>query len=212
MRGTPVDGQLIRKTRKSMGLTQEQLAADAECDVKTLRKAEKSQHIDQCTVDRIALALKLEATDLINSAALDVEQANIQLVLSWQEAFNRRDPVAMAELFHTDGSVTVMADIPMPGGGEFLGKDGVLEWGRVCFATMRTQHITRDMFQIDAAGDFVFMRGLTDVEVTSLITNQTAKASAAHEFRIRNGKIAALRVITNTAAIAKILQKIDDET
>jgi len=211
MRGSPVNGKRILTIRKSQGMTQEQLAAEADCDVKTLRKAEKSQRVDQSTLKRIAEALNVELPKLINAAALEREQANIQLVLDWQEAFNRRDAAAVAEFFHEDGSVTVMTDVPIPGGGEFLGKEAVYQWAKTCFETYLTEPITPEMMQIDAVRDLVFLRGKTDVEMTVINTNQSTKASATHEFRIKNGKILSHRVVTNTALFAKLVEQAEEE-
>ena len=41
MRGVLTNGNWIRDLRRSHGFTQEQLAVHADCDVKTLRKAER---------------------------------------------------------------------------------------------------------------------------------------------------------------------------
>jgi len=211
MRGIPVNGKLIQTIRTSQGLTQERMAAEADCDVKTLRKAEKSGHVDQSTVERLAQTLGVEPQELIDAGSLEQETANIQLILDWQKVFNRRDPAAIADFFHEDGSVTVMSDIPIPGGGEFSGKEAVYQWANICFEPYLTEPITPDMMQIDAIRDLVFVRGKIDVEVTVINTNQSGKASATHEFRIRDGKILTHRVVTNTALFAKLIEKAEEE-
>jgi transcriptional regulator with XRE-family HTH domain len=66
MRGVQVIGETIRSQRRQRGLTQEQLAAQADCDVKTLRQAEHSRAIDLSSLKRIALALNLNYVDLIH--------------------------------------------------------------------------------------------------------------------------------------------------
>lgn len=57
MRGVPADGRFIKKGRRSLGLTQEALAADARCDVKTVYRAENDAFLDIATLVRLAAAL-----------------------------------------------------------------------------------------------------------------------------------------------------------
>jgi len=206
MRGFPVRGEVIRAARKSLGLTQEQLALKAECDPKTVRKAEKSGHVDQSTVDSLSAALGIPRTDLIDGPALVLEEANLQVAQSWFAAFNQRKPEVVAELFHEDGSVTVMADENLPGGGRFAGRDGVLRWAAVCFAAMRTEPMTPDMFQFDPVGQFVFARSIREIQVTSLQTQKSVTASAAHEFRIERGRILSHRIFADSDAIARLVR------
>jgi len=211
MRGVPTNGEVIKQLRRSQGLTQETLADRADCDARTVRNAERSRHVDLSTVERIAVVLGVEHGELVDSLGVGQERENVKLVMKYHEAFNGRDPDAMADLFHDDGKVAVVSDVPLPGGGEFVGKQGVLMWAKTCMEAYRTQEITADMMEIDAVRDLVFVRGKTDRQVTSVQTGKSARASAMLEFRVREGKIASLRIVTNTAVFERILREAEPE-
>ena len=58
MRGIVANGGAIVAARRAAGLTQEQLASAADCDVKTVRKAEQGrERVDLRVVVRIAKTL-----------------------------------------------------------------------------------------------------------------------------------------------------------
>lgn len=206
MRGIPVKGHSILETRKSLGLTQEQLAAQAHCDVKTIRKAEKSQPVDSSILKNLADALGVEQSAFVDTASAHREQHVLEVALSWLNAFNTRDPVAVAELYHAAGSVTVMADPKLPGGGQFLSREGVQQWASVCFEAMITEPMTSNMFQIDVAGDYVILRSIVAIQVTSLLTHRSVGAAAAHEFQIQEGKILSHRIFADSDAIASLFR------
>ena len=54
MRGATANGVKIAELRAAAGLTQEMLASDCACDVKTVRSAERSKRMDIRTLQRIA--------------------------------------------------------------------------------------------------------------------------------------------------------------
>jgi transcriptional regulator with XRE-family HTH domain len=59
LRGIQANGAHIYRARRLQGLTQEALASAADCDEKTIRRAEKGCRLDIATLLRIAKALKL---------------------------------------------------------------------------------------------------------------------------------------------------------
>jgi transcriptional regulator with XRE-family HTH domain len=69
LRGVQADGASIYRARRLQGLTQEALAAAAECDEKTIRRAEQGFHLDLATLSRIALALKMPYRRIIELRA-----------------------------------------------------------------------------------------------------------------------------------------------
>ncbi len=173
-----------------------------------MRKAERSESLDLATIQRLALALGVEQARLMNT---ELDEAKIQVALDYIEAFNRRDPEAVAAIFHEEGSVTVMTDPGLPGGGLFAGKDGVKEWAGVCMEAMRMQPMTPEMFHIDVVGEYVLIRSIGDIRVDSRRTDRSVMASVAAEFRVRNSKALSLRIFADTLAISRLYQT-DSET
>ncbi len=211
MRSVPVNGEAIRERRKSLPWTQEMLAEQADCDVKTVRKAEKSGHVDPSIVLRLAAALGIKQQDLLDNGALDREQANIEVALASLDGFNRRDPDAIASCFHDEGSISVLFETKFPGGGEFQGKDAIRQWAEITFQAMLTEQITPDMYRVDAVGEFVFIRTVREIEVTSLANQITVHAQVAHEFRILDGKIISQRMFPDTAALTQLIEESDEQ-
>ena len=80
MRGVVPLGEKIVQLRRSSGLTQEMLAADCECDVKTIRNAEHSRSLDVGTLRRIAARLKVAYGDIAAVPAPDRRKANVATV------------------------------------------------------------------------------------------------------------------------------------
>jgi transcriptional regulator with XRE-family HTH domain len=68
MRGSYADGERLRTARVGRGFTQEQLAALADVDVKTVRKAEHGKRLDAGTLARLALALEVDVRSVIQEA------------------------------------------------------------------------------------------------------------------------------------------------
>ncbi len=93
VRGIHADGTKIKQLRKTRGLTQENLAGLASCDVKTVRKAEQGKNLDYQTLGKIATVLGVHFPEVVDGRDdPDSEQlANFKLVESWIEAFNQRD-------------------------------------------------------------------------------------------------------------------------
>jgi transcriptional regulator with XRE-family HTH domain len=212
MRGFALNGPAIQTARQRLGLTQEQFAAQAQCDVKTVRKAEKSGRVDAYVAIRLASVLQTTVEELTDRGSSEQQGKNCEVVAAWIEAFNQRDPGLVAELFDEEGAITVVSDVPIPGSGEFRGKSEIYSWAKTCFATYHTQRIDADMHRIISAGDVVFVYNTQEVQVSSMLTDRSTRASAMHEFFIRNGKILTHRIITNTASLEKLVRDADAAT
>lgn len=211
MRGVPVNGGEVLRLRRSLVLTQERLAAAADCDVKTVRKAEKSQHVDHSVLNRLAEALGVSSENLVDSRLLGQEQANTDTILQWQEAFNERDVEQIVSFYDRNAFVEVVFNDQIPGGGLFQGIDAIRDWVTLALGTYQTQHITPDMFEIDGANDLVFMRSVRPAEVRIIATGATTTAQAAHEFRLAQGLVIAHRIFSDTEKISQILSKLEDD-
>ena len=93
-RGVPLDGSRLRQLRRALAYTQEQLATKAECDAKTVRKAERSEPLDLATIERLALALGVGQAHLI---AVESDEDKIQVA---------RDYIALPIWRSTDATPT----------------------------------------------------------------------------------------------------------
>jgi len=203
MRGTIANGDKIVALRKVAGLTQEMLAAESGCDVKTLRSAERSQSMDAVTLRRIAGRLGVGYRDIIADIPQDRREANIAAAENYIRAFNARDPDAVAECFREDGAVIVLADPRLPGTGEFRGQGRIREWATMCFKAYLAEQLSEDKYHIDAVGDYVFVR-LVRPTLQCLITGKQTTVSVMSEFEISDGRIAVLRTFPESGAVERI--------
>jgi len=203
MRGTIANGDKIVALRKVAGLTQEALAAESECDVKTLRSAERSQSMDAATLRRIAARLGVGYRDIIADMPHDRRDVNIAAAERYIRAFNARDPDAVAQCFCEDGAVIVLADPRLPGTGEFRGQERIREWATMCFENYLAEQLNEDKYHINAVGDYVFVRLLRPT-LQCLITGKQTTVSVISEFEIAEGKVAMLRTYPESGAVERI--------
>lgn len=114
------------------------------------------------------------------------ERPNVALVRGIYDAFGRRDVPAVFALFDEDIHIEQSTEVPW--GGDFRGRDRALE-----FFTGLLQHITSQVtFErwIDA-GDDVVAIGRTQGTVNA--TGQPFNVPVAHFWRLRAGKVVAIR-------------------
>lgn len=211
MRGIPVRGEKILELRKLRALSQEKLGSLADCDAKTVRKAEQSKHVDHSVVERLAAALEVPTEEIIRNDMIRQEQANIDHVFAWNNAFLDRDVERAASFYANEATVAVMFDERMPGGGEFSGSEGIRQWLSICFATFITERMPPEAYQVDAFDSLVFVRSNRPIKVTSVQSGQQTEAHGAHEFRIVDGKIVQHRIFPDTFALAQIIEHIEDD-
>src|SRR5690348_15751789 len=103
MRGVIGDGPKIVELRRARAPTQETLAAPAECDTKTIRNVERSKRVDFATLARIGHCLGVGPLGIVTESSAGTQAENIGIAQGWIDAFNARDPDAIAECFTDDG-------------------------------------------------------------------------------------------------------------
>ena len=189
MRGIETDGPKIVTLRAALRLTQEEFARKAQCDVKTLRKAEKGRRVDLATLRRIASALNLPASAIMRPAKPSEAQAERQLdvVRQWQKAINERDIDAMLACYHDDAVLDYPAMDGVPGSGRYCGKEQLRRQAEMALAYFDTPPITPDMYRLHAVDNWVFMRGVAPTIVRE--TGVRLTASAMHEFEFKGDNI-----------------------
>jgi transcriptional regulator with XRE-family HTH domain len=204
IRGAIPRGDLVVRLRKLAGLTQEILAAECDCDVKTIRSAEHSKRLDVATLRRIAVRLGVECRDLVDDESRNGSNAHIAAVERWIAAFNARDAEAVARCFGEDGVINVLADPALPGAGEFRGVARITTWARICFATYLAELITPSMYQLDAVGDFVFVR-VERPQLKCLLNGNQSPVSVMWEFLVTGDNISRMRIYPESGAIERMV-------
>lgn len=204
MRGVAAKGNRIAELRRSLGLTQEQLARRADCDEKTVRAAEHSRPIDVATLQRLAAALGVTHSEIAVPAEKELLNANKRAVWRYIEAFNARSPDAVANSFLEDGCIMIMAGPELPGGGKwYRGHDGIREWATMSFSSFIAGKITEDMCEIDVVEDTVLLR-IAQPVVTSVRTGKQGVVPIMTEFKISNDRIAMMRTFVLSGAMEEI--------
>jgi ketosteroid isomerase-like protein/DNA-binding XRE family transcriptional regulator len=201
MRGAVGDGKVIRELRRSLGLTQEKLAARSACDVKTIRHAEHGKALDVRTLSRIAEGLDTVLSSIVRHAngTLDQVQRNIQQVHRWRRAFNARDVEGVLAIYH-DEAVLIYPE-GSPGGGVFRGKAAIRRQAEIAFECFETKPITPKMMQAHAVDNVVFVRGKTSCTVRA--TGVTFTLQVVHEFQFDNGLVIQHTGLFDTLSMAK---------
>jgi transcriptional regulator with XRE-family HTH domain len=204
MRGAAADGGSIQSLRRARGLTQEELAKRAVCDVKTVRKAEKNGRLDLATLHRLAAALDVSTPQITRSAddSPGKQQANLRSVLSWLDAFNRRDVEGLVATFRADGVSHIPGADDIPSGGTYRGAQELHRHFTEAFQLFQTECITPDMYDIHAEGDFVVLRGYA--RVVHIPSGRQERCYVVHEFRFQKGKIAEMYITTDTRAFYRL--------
>lgn len=203
MRGILANGEKIAALRLAAGLTQEKLAANCECDVKTLRSAERGKRLDIASLRRIAVGLGVDYHDIVVEVPADRREASVAVAMEFMRAFDARDPDAVADCFCENGAVIVFADPNLPGAGEFRGRERVHEWARACFAAFLAEPVHQGTYFVEAVGDRVFLRHESQ-RLESLTTGRHTKATVMSEFELTEGKIATLQIFPESSAVERI--------
>ncbi len=203
MRGVKPKGDRIVSLRKEAGLTQEALAADCDCDVKTIRSTEHSKRVDVATLRRIAVRLGIDFREIVAKVSMDRREANIAAAMAFMRAFDERDPNAVAACFHEDGVLVVFADPRLPAAGEYRGNDRIRQWAESNFAAFRSSQAANGAYHIEAIGDLVYLR-VVALQVEHVETRRRSEVTTLVEHEVRDGKIVALRMFPESGAVERI--------
>lgn len=201
MRGVLADGQRVTDARLARGLTQEQLAARAELDVKTVRKAEQGKRLDVGTLGRIAAALDVELHRVLRGQPAE-QEARREVVLRWQRAFDEQDIEGMLALFHDDAVAYLPGDPTVPFGGTFRGRDAVRACHVTAWASCRTAPVPATDFSVLVSGDTVVLHGVKKVERPD---GEHVPLGAVMLFTFRGVRVAELRVEFDTMKFWKLV-------
>ena len=185
-RGIKTNGESIRKHRKALGLTQEQLAARCDCSTRTIRSAENGSRVDMTTLSRLANAFAVS----IHSLSLDVTddqdmERNRRIAMEWEDAFFHSDLERLLALHHPDAETVLPGSEGMPAGGNFLGLDQLRDHFRGVFETF--EYLENHSNEFTAVGEKVFQRSHSTWRVKA--NNQQFTSTFINEFSFKDGKI-----------------------
>lgn len=205
MRGLAVNGPTLRAARMARGLTQEALAHQANCDVKTIRNAERGLRVDAATVKKIADVLRQPLSTIIASenGSQQLAVKNVELFWTWQDASNDRDVDRMLACYHPEATVLIAGADGLPGGGTFHGLDEIRGQWMAAQDALETETLTPDDLRVDAVGDYVFVRGWATATVR--VTGQEFTSLGVHEFLMEGNKILQHTLVVDTAAVRRCL-------
>lgn len=205
MRGALADGGAIRQRRTTLGWTQEQLASQASCDTKTVRRAEQGKNLDTFTLAKIATALAISFVDVIQhtQVADASQQRNIAVIKQLAAAFNERNVDGVMKLCHEDIVMHAPGSPDLPFGGVFRGRNEVRRMHEIAFAAAATEQLTPDNVTYIAVEDYVIARGTAAVK--RMDDDREQKFTFTHMIRIENDKIIEFTAGYDSLAINKFL-------
>ena len=205
-RGIEANGNEIKLSRKRMGWTQEQLAAEADCAARTIRAAEQGKRVDATTLYAIATALSVsvETLSVIPVTSATCQNRNKETVTKWVDAYIGHDLELLLSLHHPDTVLELPGTAPILSKSRWEGLEELRE------------HLTNDVMkvfefqnvqqqQLDAVDDLVFHRSV----MTGLIRANGASVTAAYfnEFRFLDDKIIWRRTVSDLSEVKENLPK-----
>lgn len=182
MRGAQADGKKIRRLRKIHGLTQEDLAGLAGCDVKTIRNAEHEHTLDFCTLGRIAAALEVTFAAIVvdNDGAAVAVQERIRIVKRFWSAFQEQDIDLLMGFFARDAVVRLPGAPEIPFAGEYRGTVAIRRLHEVAFAVAKTEAVADEQISFTGSGEYVVIHGAA--RMISKTNGATAVMAFSHVF------------------------------
>ena len=204
MRGVMICGQTVRELRKKAGLTQEQLAVDADCDPKTIGKAERSQgRVDLHVAVAIAEALDCSTEAILETSDSTRNDSNIQLVHAWNDALCSWDLEKLLA-FHTDDTVLeIVGAHGVPAEERYEGIAQLKAHFEETSKILRLVWWDKDTIQITAVDNLVFMR--SDATIEYAPNGKTYTTRHFNEFEFRDRLISRRVVIADYEGLRRIL-------
>jgi transcriptional regulator with XRE-family HTH domain len=205
VRGARANGKELRVARLRRGLTQEQLAALADVDVKTVRKAEHGMRLDLGSLTRLAFALKKELNRLIrlSRSETEIQIRRRDVVIRWHRAWDARDMEAILTDYHEHAVMHLPGGPNIPFGGTFRGKDEIRRAFGICWSTCRTEPERAEDFSLLVSDNSVVLTGPKGVYLPS---GELARLWCLQVFTFEGNLIFDHRVEYDTLKFAELLQ------
>jgi transcriptional regulator with XRE-family HTH domain len=202
MRGTNANGPELTAARVARGLTQEQLAADARLDVKTVRKAEQGGRVDLTSLSRLAAVLDVPLDRLVSGGAESLaDRARREAVHRWHRAWDAHDIDALVALYHADAVLSLPGEPIIPFGGVHRGVDAIRRCHETAWAHYRTAPVPPGDFSLLVCDDAVVLTGCKGVAGAD---GTVVKLSSIQIFTFDGDKIAEHRVEFDTLTFSRL--------
>ncbi|KAA1260455.1 SnoaL-like domain protein [Rubripirellula obstinata] len=207
MRGVHPDGEKIRLARSAASMTQEEVAGIAQCNVKTIRKAEQgTNRLDLRVIAAIASAFETTVSQLtIPDRNVDHHGHLLQRMDQWIHHFAASDVEGFLSL-HTQDSV-----LEMPGAEDLFtpancnGIDQLLNHAVVFFKSFRLIELQQKLTHSYAAERFVFLRMTASIEY--IPAGRSYTACHVHEFEFREDKISRRVSVADYGELRQIIKE-----
>ncbi len=196
MRGIAVDGKVVKRRRRELGLTQEQLAIRADCDARTIRNAERGRNVDAATFKSLASAIEVAASDLAQTApAYPSSKLALECIRRWQTAFFDANVDALVATYREDGLLQLPSVAPV------RGRVDLTDAYRQAFESFEFE--SRGDPTVTAKGNRVFLES-GQVRMTSRGNREVVEAAAVHVFLLDRSQIAEHAAFYDTLPLAGI--------
>lgn len=204
MRGVLANGNVLSSWRASRGLTQEQLAAMADCDVKTVRKAEHGQRIDLRTARQIASALGADLSDCVFAESAPPGRAHRlrRCIEKWHDAWNRDDLGLILAQYHDDAVLYLPGAPEIPVSGTFAGRDQIRQVHEVAWKAMRSLPIAPCDYRIFVIDDLAVLEGVKGIPLKH---GEVIRLWCLQTFRFRGDRIIEHRVEYDTLRLKALI-------
>jgi transcriptional regulator with XRE-family HTH domain len=205
MRGAKSNREQIRAARISRGLTQEQLAALAELDVKTVRKAEQGKRLDLGSLTRLAHALQSDLSRLIRPGRSnsDREVRRREHIMRWHRLWDAEDSDGLIALYHENAVLHLPGGPNIPFGGTFCGRHEIRQANETAWRTTRTAPARPGDFSLIVTDDSVILEGEKGVWLPS---GELIRLGCVQIFTFEGDLIVDHRVEYDTLKFAQLLQ------
>ncbi len=156
-RGALTNGQKIVSSRKFLGLTQEQLAAKADIDVKTIRNAESGKRLDLSTIQRVAQCLLIPWQELLQESLQFDAKTCKAIIAKWLRAWIHQDVQMIVDLYTPSARVMIAGAPTIPFAGEHLGRDAIQSTFELAWQWISCSHRHRSKYSVFVANKQVLL-------------------------------------------------------
>lgn len=169
MRGVHANGKQIKAARVVRGWTQEQLAASAGVDAKTVRKAERDQRLDIGTLTKLGFALELNVSALIipNPSPTELEIRRRDAILRWHRAWDAQDIEGLLSVYDDSAVLRLPGGPDIPFAGVHSGKEAIRRVHEIAWSTCETDPVSSEDFNLLASDNSVILSGKKGIRLPS---------------------------------------------
>ncbi len=202
-RGTLTNGEKIISSRKSLGLTQEQLAAKADIDVKTIRNAESGKRLDLSTIQRVARCLLIPWEELLQESHQVDAKTCKEIIKKWRLAWIRQDVHMILGLYAPSASLIVAGAPIIPFAGEHQGRDTIQSTFQLAWQSIFCSYGHRSKYSLQVGNGQAVLSTLGLIE--SLHSSSVSMTSLQH-FVLQDNLIVLHRIEYDTLAMHRLLR------